>query len=281
MKKYKKNTVHSLSFPDDWGPIMGILNITSDSFYDGGKYLKEKAIEKHVQAMLAAGASIIDVGACSTRPGALVVDEAMELKNVLMGIRIIQNMQKKCIISVDTFRANIAARSIQAGAHMINDISAGSLDSQMLDCIRDLQVPYVLMHMRGTPQTMPFLTDYGHHFMDRIFSFFEKKINTLSQKHIKNIILDPGFGFAKTVEQNFLLLQNLDQFAQFQFPLMVGLSRKSMIYKTLQTTPLHAGNGTTVLHTLALTKGAHILRVHDVKEAYEAITLYKKVKTAC
>ncbi len=255
---------------------MGILNITTDSFYDGGKYIEDKNIYFRVDAMLKEGVSIIDVGAYSSRPGACDIPESVETDNLLRAIRIIKQIEKKCIISVDTFRSHVALKCIAAGAHIINDISGGNLDNKMFDVVRDLQIPYVLMHMRGTPQNMMQNTTYEQGIIEALLQYFQKKINILTQKNIKKIILDPGFGFAKTLDQNFCILNHLNELLCFNYPLLVGLSRKSMVYKLLDTTSQHALNGTTVLHTLALYKGANILRVHDVKEAKETITLFNK-----
>ncbi|GGD28564.1 dihydropteroate synthase [Hyunsoonleella pacifica] len=256
--------------------VMGVLNVTPDSFYDGGKYKNEASILKQVAQMLNEGATFIDVGAYSSRPGAdhVTIDE--ELNRVLPIVNLILNEFPETLLSIDTFRSTIARRSIEAGAALINDISAGQLDNNMLKTIAELQVPYIMMHMRGTPQTMQSLTDYDNLVKDILF-YFSERIAAARDLGIIDLIIDPGFGFAKTLEQNFELLNKLELFKIIEKPLLVGVSRKSMIYKTLETSAKEALNGTTVLNTIGLQKGASILRVHDVKEAVECVKLVESL----
>ena len=252
--------------------VMGILNVTPDSFFDGGKELSEENIVQKINAMEYDGAQIIDVGGYSTRPGAAKVSEEEEIKRVLPIVKLIRSNFKELEISVDTFRSNVAEKCVEVGATIINDISGGTLDDKMFNCIANLKVPYILMHIQGTPQTMQKKPSYTNVVTD-VKHYFEEKINTLNQLGVNDIILDPGFGFGKTVKHNYELLNNLDAFKSFGLPVLAGISRKSMINKVIHTTPEEALNGTTVLNTIALTKGANILRVHDVKEAKECITL--------
>ncbi|WP_203258441.1 dihydropteroate synthase [Hyunsoonleella ulvae] len=252
--------------------VMGVLNVTPDSFYDGRKYKDEASILKQVAQILNEGATFIDVGAYSSRPGADHVTENEELSRILPIVNLILNEFPETLLSIDTFRSTIAKRSIEAGAALINDISAGQLDNNMLPTIAELQVPYIMMHMRGTPQTMQGLTQYEDLVKDILF-YFSERIAAARNLGVIDIIIDPGFGFAKTLEQNFELLNKLELFKIIEKPLLVGVSRKSMIYKTLETSAKDALNGTTVLNTIGLQKGASILRVHDVKEAVEAIKL--------
>ena len=256
--------------------VMGILNITPDSFYDGGKYRNEHDILVHVEHMLNEGATFIDVGAYSSKPNASIVSEEEELSRILPIIELILKKFPQVLLSVDTFRANVAKQCIDAGAALINDISAGKLDHAMLETIADLRVPYIMMHMRGTPQTMQTLTEYDNLIKDILF-YFSERISKARSLGIIDLIVDPGFGFAKTKQQNFELLNNLELFKILELPILAGLSRKSMIYKTLDTSPEEALNGSTVLHTVALQKGANILRVHDVKEAVECIKLVESI----
>jgi len=257
--------------------VMGILNITPDSFYDGGKHKNEKDILKHVEIMLQEGATFIDIGAYSSKPNASFVSEEEELSRILPIITSVLKEFPNTLISIDTFRSQVAKQCIDQGAVLINDISAGILDNDMLKTIADLQVPYIMMHMKGTPQTMQQLTQYDNLVKDILF-YFSKQIAEARQLGIVDLIVDPGFGFAKTTEQNFEILNQLDLFNMLELPLLVGISRKSMIYKTLQNSPNDALNGTTVLNTIALQKGANILRVHDVKEAVECIKLVQSLK---
>ena len=252
--------------------VMGILNITPDSFYDGDKHKNETSILKHVESMLGQGATFIDIGAYSSKPNADFVSEAVELNRILPIIETVLKNFPEALISVDTFRSKVAEQGIEAGAALINDISAGKLDDNMLQTVANLHVPYIMMHMKGTPQTMQQHTNYNNLTKD-ILLYFSERIAAASALGILDIIVDPGFGFAKTLEQNYELLNHLDLFKMIEKPILVGVSRKSMIYKTLETTANDALNGTTVLNTIALQKGASILRVHDVKEAMETIKL--------
>lgn len=252
--------------------VMGILNVTPDSFYDGGRYNDMSTLMGQVEKMLSEGATFIDVGAYSSRPNAEHVDEDAELNRIIpMVDKIIKNFPD-CLISIDTFRSKVADLCIKAGASIINDISAGLLDKNMLSTVGALGVPYVMMHMKGTPQTMQKQTHYEDLVQEIIF-YFSERIAEARSHQIKDIIIDPGFGFSKTIEQNYELLKKLELLKLIDLPLMVGISRKSMIYKILETDPINALNGTTALNTAALLKGVSILRVHDVKEAMECITL--------
>ncbi|EGV43591.1 dihydropteroate synthase [Bizionia argentinensis JUB59] len=252
--------------------VMGILNLTPDSFYDGGKYKDTNAVLSQVNEMLEQGATFIDVGAYSSKPNADFVSETEELSRILPIIQSIITEFPDVLLSVDTFRSQVAKESILAGAALVNDISAGKLDANMLKVVGSLHVPYIMMHMRGTPQTMQDLTEY-HSLIKDILFYFSERIAEAKTHHIKDIIIDPGFGFAKTREQNFELLKHLKHFQLLERSLLIGVSRKSMIYKTLKSTAREALNGTSVLNTIALQKGASILRVHDVKEAMECIKL--------
>ncbi|MGC4022531.1 MAG: dihydropteroate synthase [Cyclobacteriaceae bacterium] len=252
--------------------IMGILNVTPDSFYDGFRYTDEVAILKQTEKMLVEGADFIDIGGYSTRPGAEEISVDEEKKRILPAIEYVKKKFPDAIISVDTFRSVVAIDAIAAGALMINDISGGELDALMFSAISKLKVPYILMHSRGNPQTMNKLTNYEN-LTKEITDFFHQKIFQLQQFGTEDIIVDPGFGFAKTIEQNFELLNDLEYFQILEKPILVGLSRKSMIWKTLKTEPEKALNGTTSLNTIALLKGASILRVHDVREAKEVVAL--------
>ena len=258
--------------------VMGILNITPDSFYDGGAHKNESDILKHVEQMLNEGASFIDVGAYSSRPNADHVSETDELNRILPIVNLILKAFPETLLSIDTFRSEVAKQCIQAGAAMINDISAGKLDDNMLPTIADLHVPYIMMHMRGTPQNMQQHTTYANLVKDILF-YFSERIAAARAMGIIDLIVDPGFGFAKTLEQNFELLNKLELFKIIEKPLLIGVSRKSMIYKTLETTAQDALNGTSVLNTRALQKGASILRVHDIKEAVECIKLTAAMNT--
>lgn len=252
--------------------VMGVLNITPDSFYDGGKYKDEKSILSQVEKMLNEGATFIDVGAYSSRPGANHVSEDEELKRILPIVRMLLSEFPTIIISTDTFRSVVAKNCLEAGAALINDISAGKLDKNMLPTIAKYKVPYIMMHMRGTPQTMKGQTEYENLVVD-ILGYFSERIANARALGITDIIVDPGFGFAKTLVQNYGLLSKLELFQNLNLPILAGLSRKSMIYKALDTTPENSLNGTTALNMVALMKGAKILRVHDVKEAVECVTL--------
>ncbi len=255
---------------------MGVLNLTPDSFYDGGKYKDTASILKTVATMLEQGATFIDVGGYSSKPGADFVSEFEELNRVIGVVKLLIEEFPNCLISIDTFRSKVAEAAVNYGAVMVNDISAGFLDEPMLAMIAKLKVPYIMMHMRGTPQTMTQLTDYDHLIKD-IIAYFGERLQQTKSQGIADIIIDPGFGFAKSIQQNFELLSQLELLQIVDKPMLVGVSRKSMIYKTLQTSPEHALNGTTALNMIALEKGANILRVHDVKEAMECVTLYNQL----
>lgn len=256
--------------------IMGILNITPDSFYDGGKYKDEKSILKQVEKMLTSGATFLDIGAYSSRPGAAEVSESTELMRILPIVHLVLKEFPESVLSIDTFRSKVAEECVQAGAAIVNDISAGERDEKMLDLIAHLGVPYIIMHMRGTPKTMQSKTDYTDLLRDILY-YFSQRIALAKAKGIKDIIIDPGFGFAKTLTQNYELLNQAELLHLVGHPLLIGVSRKSMIYKLLQTDASHALNGTTALHMVALQKGAHILRVHDVQEAMECVRLYEQL----
>lgn len=253
--------------------VMGILNLTQDSFFDGGQYLGLDAAKDQAERMIAEGAQLLDLGAYSSRPGAADVPANEEILRLKPMVEWLAAQHPQIGISVDTFRAQVAEQAINAGGHIINDISGGGLDPAMFETVGRLQVPYVLMHMRGNPQNMQQLTQYDDLFGE-IAQYFAERIAQLRSCGVKDIILDPGFGFAKTTEQNFALLDQLDGFEFLGWPILGGISRKSMIYKTLGITPQEALNGTTVLNTLLLQKGVSILRVHDVKEAVETVRLF-------
>jgi dihydropteroate synthase len=252
--------------------VMGILNITNDSFYDGGKYVNEGDIITQTIKMLEEGASIIDIGAQSSRPGATLLQAEEELLKLLPIIKLLKTEIPEIIISIDTFWAKTAQECVQAGADIINDISAGEMDNTMIDTIAQLQVPYIIMHMKGTPKNMQNNPIYNNVVVE-IISYFKKKITILRDKEIEQIIIDPGFGFGKTLDHNYQILTKLEEFNQFNIPVLVGTSRKSMIYKLLDEKPKDALNGTSITNTMALQKGASILRVHDVKEAIECIKI--------
>ncbi|OBX21317.1 dihydropteroate synthase [Gelidibacter algens] len=257
--------------------VMGILNVTPDSFYDGGIYKNNSDILEHVDKMLNEGATFIDIGAYSSKPNAVHISETEELQRLLPILKLLTDAFPDILISIDTFRSNVAETSINAGACMINDISAGKIDENMMATIAKLKVPYVMMHMKGTPQNMQQNTSYEDLLKDILF-YFSERIEAAKALGIVDIIIDPGFGFSKTTAQNFELLKHLEVFKILEKPLLVGFSRKSMIYKTLKSSAADALNGTTVLNTLALQKNASILRVHDVKEAKECIELTQQLK---
>lgn len=257
--------------------VMGILNLTPDSFYDGGRYKDEAAVLAQVESMCAAGATFIDIGAYSSRPGAVPISEEEELKRLLPIVESVAKHFPKTLISIDTFRSKVAAESLERGAALINDIAAGGLDKEMLSTVARYQVPYIMMHLKGTPQSMQNEAVYTDLIQEMRY-YFSKKIEEAVAEKVNDVIIDPGFGFAKTVAHNYTLLNHLDLFQSFGVPLLVGLSRKSMIYKLLKTTPQAALNGTTALHAMALAKGVHILRVHDVKEAVECVSLMEALK---
>ncbi|WP_420601569.1 dihydropteroate synthase [Flagellimonas sp.] len=257
--------------------IMGILNLTPDSFYDGGRYKDESIILKQVEKMLLDGAAFIDMGAYSSRPGAEHVPEDEELLRMLPILELILKNFPETLVSIDTFRSKVASESLQRGAALINDISAGNLDANMFATIAQYQVPYIMMHLKGTPQSMQKKAVYDDLIKDLRY-YFSEKMGKATEHKINDVIIDPGFGFAKTTEQNYTLLNHLDLFKTFEVPLLIGLSRKSMIYKVLKSSPKEALNGSTALHTVALLKGANILRVHDVKEAKECVMLIEALK---
>ncbi|MBI6117975.1 dihydropteroate synthase [Salegentibacter maritimus] len=256
--------------------IMGVINTTPNSFYAESRKTSEKDILKQVEKMLKDGADFIDVGGYSTPPGAPKVEETEELNRVLPAIENILKHFPETLISVDTFRANVARQSIEAGAAMINDISAGHLDDEMMKTVAKYQVPYIMMHMRGTPQTMKDLNQYEDLLQDILF-YFSERIHAARALGINDLIIDPGFGFAKDIGQNFKLLSKMELFKNLELPLLAGLSRKSMIYKILKISAAEALNGTTFLNSIALSKGANILRVHDVKEAVECAKLFAEL----
>ena len=252
--------------------VMGILNATPDSFYAASRHSAESAALMMVETMMEEGATIVDIGGQSTAPGSIRVSEDEELQRVIGIIEAVHNRFPELILSVDTYYSNVARQAVQAGAGIVNDISAGTLDSNMLTTVGKLNVPYIAMHMRGTPQTMNTLAQYDNVTTD-VLDYFIQRMDDFKRAGIKDIIIDPGFGFAKTIAHNFELLRNLDKFRILQNPLLAGLSRKSTIYKTLGIKPDESLNGTTVLNTLALINGASILRVHDVKPAMECVRL--------
>jgi len=260
--------------------VMGILNITEDSFFDGGKYTNEEAIISICHKMLEEGATIIDIGAQSSRPGAQVISAEQELSKLLPIIKLLKSRFSKLILSVDTYWAQVAEQCVKAGADIINDISAGELDEKMVDTIAKLQVPYIIMHMQGTPSNMQENPTYTNVTIE-IISYFQQKIKQLQAKGIHDIIIDPGFGFGKTLAHNYQLLSELEEFKQFGIPILVGTSRKSMIYKLLDNSPEQALNGTSITNTIALQKGVNILRAHDVKEAIECIKITTFAKNNC
>ncbi|MEC3965184.1 dihydropteroate synthase [Flagellimonas halotolerans] len=257
--------------------VMGILNLTPDSFFDGGNYKNEGSILTQVEYMLDHGATFIDMGAYSSRPGAEHVPEDEELRRMVPVIDLILKRFPDTLISVDTFRSKVAAESIEHGAAIINDIAAGNLDDEMFGTIAKYQVPYIMMHMKGTPQSMQKEATY-HNLINDLRIYFSEKVQKATSQKINDLIIDPGFGFAKTTEQNYTLLNHLDMFQTFGLPILIGLSRKSMIYKVLESSPQEALNGTTALHTIALLRGANIIRAHDVKEATECVKLVEALK---
>ncbi|MBR5204173.1 MAG: dihydropteroate synthase [Bacteroidaceae bacterium] len=260
--------------------VMGILNVTPDSFYAGSRGVTERYILDRLEQIMDEGASIVDIGAYSSRPGAQEVSVEEEMERLRTGLELIRKHRPDAIVSVDTFRADVAKMCVEEyGVAIINDISAGQMDEQMFATIARLGVPYIIMHMKGTPQTMQTNPQYEH-FLKEVFYYFSEKVQKLRDLGVKDIIIDPGFGFGKTLEHNYELMNHLEEFALFELPLLVGVSRKSMIYKLLGATPEEALNGTTALNTIALTKGAHILRVHDVREAVETVKIVQKMK-AC
>ena len=275
MSKIKKENGN---FDDFSTPVvMGILNVTTDSFYDGGKYLSELEITKQIKKIYKEGAKIIDVGASSSRPGSIPVSEKKEIERLLPTIELIKKNSPNIKISIDTFRSSVARQCIKNGADMINDISAGEKDKKMFDTIAELNVPYVMMHMKGNSLTMQKNPNYDD-IIKEISEFFEKKIKTLNSLGFNKIIIDPGFGFGKTLEHNYEILRNLSEFKKINLPILVGVSRKSMIYNLLNITADQALNGTSIINTIALNNGANLLRVHDVKEAIECINITNQLK---
>lgn len=260
--------LHTLDTPK----VMGILNVTADSFFDGGRYTTEETILKRAQQILDEGADIIDIGAVSTRPGAADIPEEAEQQAIVSAVELIRSHFPTAVLSIDTWRASVAQEAIRHGAAMINDVSGGTFDERMIPLMGAEQVPYCLMHTPSKPETMQQCTQYDD-LLSNMLQFFDTQLDKLHRVFAHDILIDPGFGFGKTLEQNHFLLRNLDAFKVFNLPLLVGISRKSMIYKLLGCTPHEALNGTTVMNTLALTQGASILRVHDVKETVEICKL--------
>lgn len=258
--------------------VMGILNITPDSFYAGSRMQTEAEIAARAQQIVNEGAGIIDIGAYSSRPNAENVSPREEMERLRMGLEILRKTQPGAVISVDTFRADVARMCVEEyGVAIINDIAAGEMDTDMFRTVAELNVPYIMMHMQGTPQNMQQHPHYDN-LLKEVFLFFAQKVQQLRDLGMKDIILDPGFGFGKTVEHNYELLANLEEFRVFELPLLVGVSRKSMIYRLLGNTPQDALNGTTVLDTICLLKGADILRVHDVREAVETVKIVEAMR---
>ncbi|MEO6136933.1 MAG: dihydropteroate synthase [Ginsengibacter sp.] len=254
--------------------VMGILNITDNSFYESSRLLNEKDIIDKATQMVEEGSDILDIGAQSTRPGSERISAEKELEKLLPVIKKLLELFPDILLSIDTYHADVAAKSVMAGAHIINDISGGEMDRNMIATVGKLHVPYICMHIKGVPETMQNNTGYENVCLE-ILDFFIKKVAQCKEAGIHDVIIDPGFGFGKNIEQNFLLLKNLNVFKMLEKPIMAGLSRKSTIYKTLGVTAEEALNGTTVLNTIALQNGANILRVHDVKEARETVELMK------
>ena len=269
-----KGELYSLATPK----VMAIVNITPDSFYSGSRKQTEKEIAESLERAMADGADMVDLGAYSSRPGAADVSSEEEMERLARALRIINRNYPDLIVSIDTFRADVARKCVEDyGAAIINDISGGQLDGNMFDTVANLNVPYILMHMRGNPKTMQQLTHYDA-FVKEVFLYFAEKVQQLRDLGVKDIILDPGFGFGKTLEQNYELMQRMGEFRMFELPVLVGISRKSMIYKLFGTTPQESLNGTTVLDTFALTQGTNILRVHDVQAAVEAVKIVEKIR---
>jgi len=260
--------------------VMGILNLTDDSFFDGGKYSNKEDIIASCKKMLDEGAKIIDIGAQSSRPGASQISSKKELKKLIPIIKLLKNNFPNILISVDTFWSNTAKECALVGTDVINDISAGEMDKEMFPIIAELNIPYIMMHMKGNPQNMQNHPEYNN-IVDEVSTYFSNKIEELNILGFNKIIIDPGFGFGKTLEHNYQILNNLDAFKYLKCPILTGTSRKSMIYKLLDTTADNALNGTTITNTMALLKGANILRVHDVKQAIECIKITTFAKNNC
>ncbi len=257
--------------------VMGILNVTPDSFYAGSRKETTSDIAYRVEQIITEGADMIDIGAYSSRPNAEHVSTKEEMARLRKGLEIIREVAPEAIVSVDTFRADVASMCVEEyGAALINDISGGQMDERMFDTVARLNVPYIMMHMQGTPQDMQLHIHYNHLRME-IMQYFALKVQELYARGVKDIIIDPGFGFGKTLAHNYELFKHLEDFKLFGLPLLVGISRKSMIYKLLDSSPEEALNGTTVLNTIALTKGADILRVHDVKACVEAVRIFNQM----
>lgn len=268
-------------FPLDRPVVMGILNVTPDSIFAGSRKRTEAEIAVRIEEILAQGGDWIDIGGYSSRPDATPVTADEEMRRLELGLEILSRDYPSVPVSVDTFRADVARCCVEKyGVAMINDISAGELDPEMFRTVADLKVPYIMMHMRGTPQTKDSLTDYTN-LMDEIMLYFAEKVRQLRLMGVSDLILDPGFGFSKTLEQNYELMAHLREFGIFDLPILVGISRKRMIYQLLGGSPEESLNGTTALHTYALLNGADILRVHDVKEAVEAVRIVQKIKEYC
>ena len=258
--------------------VMGILNVTPDSFYAGSRTQTEAEIVRRVKQIVSEGAAIIDIGAYSSRPNADNVSAREEMERLRMGLNILFEIQPDAVVSVDTFRADVARMCVEEyGVAIINDIAAGEMDANMFHTVAALNVPYIMMHMQGTPQSMQQHPHYDN-LLKEVFLYFARKVQQLRDLGVKDIILDPGFGFGKTMEHNYELLSHLEEFRIFELPLLVGVSRKSMIYRLLDITPQEALNGTTVLDTICLLKGADILRVHDVKEAVETVRIVQAMR---
>lgn len=258
--------------------VMGILNVTPDSFYAGSRMRTEEEIARRVEQIVSEGAGIIDIGAYSSRPNADNVSPQEEMERLRAGLTVLRKIAPDAVVSVDTFRADVARMCVEEyGVAIINDIAAGEMDKEMFRTVADLNVPYIMMHMQGTPQDMQRHPHYDN-LLKEVFQYFARKVQQLRDLGVKDIILDPGFGFGKTLEHNYELLAHLEEFRIFELPLLVGVSRKSMIYRLLGTTPQESLNGTTVLDTICLLKGADILRVHDVKEAVETVRIVEATK---
>lgn len=286
MQKYKTNSSIQKIEPIKCGKslisferplVMGILNLTPDSFFDGGQYIDTASILKRTQQIMAEGADIIDIGAYSTRPGAEDIDIEEEWRRMQPAVACIRKAFPNAILSIDTFRSELARRVVnEFGACIVNDISGGTMDDKMFETVAELQVPYIMMHIKGTPQTMQAQAVYKDLMAD-LLQFFKERVNILNTLGAKSIIIDPGFGFGKTLEHNYQIMAHLDAFKEFNLPLLIGISRKSMIYKLLGGDARDSLNGTTALNMVALMGGAHILRVHDVKEAVECVKLYNQL----
>lgn len=257
--------------------VMGILNITPDSFYDGGQFTSDKQILKQAEKLVTEGATIVDVGGVSTRPGAITINTEVEIERVAPAIRLVHKEFPETVLSIDTFHQEVAEVAVGLGAAIVNDISAGRFDEKMFSVVGKLGVPYILMHMQGNPENMQLHPAYNN-VVEEIVDFMIAKVGDLQNAGVKDIILDPGFGFGKTVEHNFQLLKNMHAFKILGLPILAGISRKSMICKVLKVKPEFALNGTTALHMIALQQGAKILRVHDVKEAVETIKLWQQLE---